>query len=399
MNAMAKALVLLVLLAHVMVLNCQEEHIVEDEFEQLSYKNGNPSYSFGYGVSDARTGDVKSVWEEKEGDTVKGHYSVLEPDGSMRSVEYSAGPNTGFTAVVNNNGVQTQPEERHIMEEKALRDQERFYDFSEDADIEPVEYSPNERKRKKHPFDSLFKDYSVKKRPKYPMDLEPSEYTHSISIKHPRDEYDPIGEAHSHIGFNSDPDCKTKHKKESQNLYTSISEFRKHPPYESDSYRDTFEKYIDPANIDIEKLIQLYKYNEQYRPTKHDELTALPTSVKYSYPVPPDAPPDSIYPEDLPPRPKKKPRPHNKPEKYPVEDLDDYILVPKKKYKKPPRVVDPIDYHQDMDEEYDHPSGYDDGFDDDRNHKPPRGTGPKEVVRKIVKKRKPTVNLLDIFDI
>lgn len=31
-----------------------------------------PSYSYGYGVADTHTGDIKTVWEAKEGDTVKG---------------------------------------------------------------------------------------------------------------------------------------------------------------------------------------------------------------------------------------------------------------------------------------------------------------------------------------
>lgn len=31
-----------------------------------------PVYSFGYGVADTQTGDVKTVWETKEGDTVNG---------------------------------------------------------------------------------------------------------------------------------------------------------------------------------------------------------------------------------------------------------------------------------------------------------------------------------------
>lgn len=38
---------------------------------------GKPSYSFSYGVSDASTGDIKTVWETKEGDTVKGEYCTM----------------------------------------------------------------------------------------------------------------------------------------------------------------------------------------------------------------------------------------------------------------------------------------------------------------------------------
>lgn len=58
------------------------------------------AYKFDYAVHDPDTYDVKSQWEAREGDVVKGAYSVLEPDGAMRLVEYTAGPETGFNAVV-----------------------------------------------------------------------------------------------------------------------------------------------------------------------------------------------------------------------------------------------------------------------------------------------------------
>lgn len=57
-------------------------------------------YKFDYAVHDPDTYDVKSQWEAREGDVVKGAYSVLEPDGATRLVEYTADPETGFNAVV-----------------------------------------------------------------------------------------------------------------------------------------------------------------------------------------------------------------------------------------------------------------------------------------------------------
>lgn len=38
----------------------------------ISSCQGKSSYSFSYGVSDGRTGDIKTVWESRDGDTVKG---------------------------------------------------------------------------------------------------------------------------------------------------------------------------------------------------------------------------------------------------------------------------------------------------------------------------------------
>ncbi|XP_039302033.1 uncharacterized protein LOC105205994 isoform X2 [Solenopsis invicta] len=59
-----------------------------------------PKYSFNYGVIDGHTGDSKSAWEERDGDMVKGEYSVVEADGTIRTVSYTADDRNGFNAVV-----------------------------------------------------------------------------------------------------------------------------------------------------------------------------------------------------------------------------------------------------------------------------------------------------------
>ncbi|XP_044268176.1 uncharacterized protein LOC123013607 [Tribolium madens] len=66
-------------------------------------------YSFSYGVKDLHTGDVKHQWEKKDGDIVRGHYSVLEPDGSVRIVDYTADGKSGFNAVVKHTGPSQHP--------------------------------------------------------------------------------------------------------------------------------------------------------------------------------------------------------------------------------------------------------------------------------------------------
>ncbi|CAG9114427.1 unnamed protein product [Plutella xylostella] len=60
----------------------------------------NPSYGYNYEVNDPSTGDNKAQWETRDGDVVKGAYSLVEPDGSIRLVEYTADPLRGFNAVV-----------------------------------------------------------------------------------------------------------------------------------------------------------------------------------------------------------------------------------------------------------------------------------------------------------
>lgn len=59
-----------------------------------------PKYTFNYGVHDPHTGDVKTQHEVRDGDVVHGSYSVNEPDGSVRIVEYTADDHNGFNAVV-----------------------------------------------------------------------------------------------------------------------------------------------------------------------------------------------------------------------------------------------------------------------------------------------------------
>lgn len=60
----------------------------------------NPSYSYAYDIKDSLTGDYKSQHESRQGDVVQGSYSLVEPDGSTRTVEYTADPHNGFNAVV-----------------------------------------------------------------------------------------------------------------------------------------------------------------------------------------------------------------------------------------------------------------------------------------------------------
>nr|XP_021191088.2 larval cuticle protein A2B [Helicoverpa armigera] len=62
--------------------------------------NAHPQYSFAYDVQDGLTGDSKSQHESRDGDVVQGSYSVVDPDGTKRTVDYTADPHNGFNAVV-----------------------------------------------------------------------------------------------------------------------------------------------------------------------------------------------------------------------------------------------------------------------------------------------------------
>ncbi|KAJ8935136.1 hypothetical protein NQ318_021921, partial [Aromia moschata] len=68
-----------------------------------------PKYQFNYGVADGHTGDQKTQTEVRDGDVVKGSYSLLEADGTIRTVTYTADDHNGFNAVVTRSGHAAHP--------------------------------------------------------------------------------------------------------------------------------------------------------------------------------------------------------------------------------------------------------------------------------------------------
>ncbi|CAK1553800.1 unnamed protein product [Leptosia nina] len=83
----------------------EEEHV-----DYYAY----PKYVFKYGVNDFHTGDIKTHHESRDGDVVKGQYSVVEPDGSIRTVDYTADKHHGFNAVVHRTAP-ISPHEAHFI--------------------------------------------------------------------------------------------------------------------------------------------------------------------------------------------------------------------------------------------------------------------------------------------
>lgn len=74
-----------------------------------NFFQASPHYSFNYGVRDHHTGDIKNQWEVRDGDSVKGEYSLVEPDGTIRTVKYTADKHHGFNAVVTKKGKARHP--------------------------------------------------------------------------------------------------------------------------------------------------------------------------------------------------------------------------------------------------------------------------------------------------
>lgn len=67
---------------------------------KLDVADAYPQYQFAYTVRDSLTGDAKDQEEVRDGGVVKGRYSLIEPDGSRRTVNYYADDVNGFNAVV-----------------------------------------------------------------------------------------------------------------------------------------------------------------------------------------------------------------------------------------------------------------------------------------------------------
>lgn len=54
-----------------------------------------PKYQFKYSVNDPHTQDQKEHFESRDGDAVEGQYSLVQPDGTTRTVTYSADGHKG----------------------------------------------------------------------------------------------------------------------------------------------------------------------------------------------------------------------------------------------------------------------------------------------------------------
>ncbi|XP_069668656.1 cuticle protein 7-like [Periplaneta americana] len=80
-----------------------EEHKEEVEHHAPAH------YQFKYGVVDGHTHDQKEQAEKRDGDKVEGYYKLVEPDGTTRTVHYTADKHTGFHAEVVKSGHATHP--------------------------------------------------------------------------------------------------------------------------------------------------------------------------------------------------------------------------------------------------------------------------------------------------
>lgn len=81
-------------------------HTPTHTLHQIDTEAHSPAhYDFSYAVNDPQTGDIKEQHESRQGDNVQGEYSLVEPDGQRRTVQYTADAVNGFNAVVLRDGL------------------------------------------------------------------------------------------------------------------------------------------------------------------------------------------------------------------------------------------------------------------------------------------------------
>ncbi|KAK7867082.1 hypothetical protein R5R35_004018 [Gryllus longicercus] len=87
-------------LALCLVAACRAAVVPQSVVESAEPFDANPQYTYAYSVNDGVTGDSKVQQETRSGDLVQGSYSLVDPDGTRRTVDYTADPVNGFNAVV-----------------------------------------------------------------------------------------------------------------------------------------------------------------------------------------------------------------------------------------------------------------------------------------------------------
>uniref|UniRef100_R4FNZ4 Putative cuticular protein n=2 Tax=Rhodnius prolixus TaxID=13249 RepID=R4FNZ4_RHOPR len=78
----------------------QQHHGYDADGDEHKDYYSPPHYMYEYKVHDPHTGDMKSQHETREGDVVKGYYTLHESDGTIREVHYTADKHNGFNAEV-----------------------------------------------------------------------------------------------------------------------------------------------------------------------------------------------------------------------------------------------------------------------------------------------------------
>jgi len=78
----------------------QKSKLQQQQEEEEEYDDANSSYQFGFDVKDDEFTNYQNRKEVRDGGVIKGSYSVVDSDGFIRTVKYTADPKEGFKAEV-----------------------------------------------------------------------------------------------------------------------------------------------------------------------------------------------------------------------------------------------------------------------------------------------------------
>ncbi|EDV97984.1 GH17179 [Drosophila grimshawi] len=248
-----------------------------------------PEYAFSYGVKDLHTGDVKSQWESRDGDGVKGHYSVLEPDGSIRTVHYTADAKKGFNAIVKTVGANSHPITETPEGEKSANDdtsQSKINHYSKDqehivlsSDIKPLK-KPIEDLTHSHPkIPSLIEFKPHARIKQVPMELEPDirkrlqqardNYYKEIAAVQKLEEYSQKMQP-SYAVQESDWKAVIVNEPNEYRPHYSTSHPHQHPYYDHYKPKELPANYLQQPAVPLQALHTNYASSKQ-RPLKNPE--------------------------------------------------------------------------------------------------------------------------------
>lgn len=111
------------------------------------YNERDAQYRFSYDVQDPVTGDTKTHQEHRDGDVVRGSYTLIDPDGMKRTVTYTADAINGFKAVV-----QREPVADYVPPKKYSYQPTTQYEklYREQIPFKEISYEPKEQYQLAH---------------------------------------------------------------------------------------------------------------------------------------------------------------------------------------------------------------------------------------------------------
>lgn len=133
-------------------------------------------YKYAYDIEDPTTGDTKSQHEVRQGNIVKGAYSVLDPDGTRRTVHYTVDPKHGFQAIVTQEPV-----------EPVMLIRQPYIHLPQELSTDNRELS--------YPYDTVLEDYAI--------DTDPYAQTSLSGIRSPLMYFTPANELNNNKGTES----------------------------------------------------------------------------------------------------------------------------------------------------------------------------------------------------